>query len=85
MHLPDELAERLAAVAARRGVGVDQVAAELVTAGLSSTGPETGTPQQRRRLSFAGSGSSGPDGGDIARRHRQVIAEAFAGKTARDV
>ena len=41
VHLPDELAVRLAAEAARRGVDIDQVAAAMVTAGL--TEDHTGT------------------------------------------
>ena len=87
VHLPDPLAAQLAAVAARRGVGVDQVAAELVAAALAhETATQVPAPEAPvRRLAFAGIGSSGPGGGDIARRHRQVLAEAFAGKTARDV
>ena len=36
IHLPDELARRLEAEAARRGVSNDLVAAELVAAGLAS-------------------------------------------------
>jgi hypothetical protein len=87
VHLPDPLAGQLTAVAARRGVAVDQVAAELVAAGLAhdTTTQDLAPAAPARRLAFAGIGSSGPGGGDIARRHRQVLAEAFAGKTARDV
>lgn len=36
VHLPDELARRLEAEAARRGLSVDVVAAELVAAGLGA-------------------------------------------------
>ncbi len=34
VHLPDDLAGRLAAEAARRGVSIDELSAELVAAGL---------------------------------------------------
>ncbi len=36
VHLPDELGEPLAAAAAARGVGMEQIAAELVAEGLAS-------------------------------------------------
>ena len=38
-----------------------------------------------KRFRFVGMGDSGPSGGDIGRRHRQVIGEINATKTARDV
>lgn len=79
VHLPDELGERLAAEATRRGISVDQVAAEALSVQFPEHRPEK-TP---RRLSFAGIGASGV--GDIARRHKQVIAEDFADKTAADL
>lgn len=75
VHLPDELAERLAAVAARRGVDVDQVAAELVTAGLTETESSDQDRQPRRRLSFAGVGASTTGRG--ARDAEQMLAEGF--------
>lgn len=50
VHLPDELARRLEVEAARRGLSVDVVAAELVAAGL---GADTALE------SFIGSGRSG--------------------------
>jgi plasmid stability protein len=53
VHLPDELAAPLAAAAAARGVGVEQVAAELVAEGLAGQdAPDT-------LEAFLGSGSSG--------------------------
>lgn len=76
VHLPDELAARLAAEASRRGVQVDEVAAELVSAGLDRSG--TDDPWE----AFIGSGHSGR--GDLARRHREILTEDSAGKTARD-
>jgi hypothetical protein len=75
VHLPEELSRRVEAVAAERGTSAEQVAVEAIEAQLPA----------RRRLSFSGVGSSGPGGGDIGRRHREVIAEAFADKTASDV
>lgn len=75
VRLPEELARRVEAVAAERGVSPEQVAVDAIEAQLPA----------RRRLSFSGVGSSGPAGGDIGRRHREVIAERFADKAARDV
>ncbi|GAC1388738.1 MAG: hypothetical protein NVSMB4_14880 [Acidimicrobiales bacterium] len=75
VHVPEELARRVEAVAAERGTSPEQVAVEAIEAQMP--GP--------RRLSFSGIGSSGPDGGDIGRRHREVISERFADKSARDV
>lgn len=75
VHLPEDLARRVEAVAAQRRQSPEQVAIEAIEAQLPA----------RRRLSFSGIGSSGAGGGDIARRHREIIAEAFADKTAEDV
>ena len=59
VHLPDELAGRLAAAAARRGIGVDEIAVELVTAGLTGADTAHREPGQTvRRLSFAAVGAS---------------------------
>ena len=75
VHLPEELARRVEAIAAERGTSPEQVAVDAIEAQLP--GPH--------RLSFSGAGSSGPDGGDIGRRHREIIAERFADESARDV
>jgi hypothetical protein len=78
IEVDDEVAERVSSAAAERGVAPEQVAAELVSSGsLSAPG--------RRRFAFAGMGDSGPTGGDIGRRHREVIAQSVASKSARDV
>jgi hypothetical protein len=74
VRVPDELADRLAAEAARRGISVDELSAQLLSAGLGGTDALE---------EFIGSGHSGR--GDLAGRHRQIAAEAFAGKTARQV
>jgi len=73
VELPEEIAERLRVLAAAKGITIEQAALEMIAAQLP--GP--------RRLSFAGIGDSGHD--DTARRHREIIAEHFADKTARDV
>jgi hypothetical protein len=78
VHLPDDVARRLAAEAQRRGRDVDEVAAEVLAAGLP---PDTGPP---RRLSFLGIGASGGKE-RVAERHREIIAGHFADKTASDV
>ncbi|MDP9402621.1 MAG: hypothetical protein M3P85_04660 [Actinomycetota bacterium] len=79
IEVDDEVAERVAGAAAERGVAPEQVAAELVTNGVL-----TGS-WRRRRFGFVGMGDSGSGGGDIGRRHREVIAESVAHKSARDV
>ncbi|HVA61838.1 MAG TPA: hypothetical protein VNG13_15080 [Mycobacteriales bacterium] len=80
VRLPEELAARLATEASRRGLSVDELTTQLLADWLP-----TDTVGGPRRLSFAGVGSSAPGGGDLARRHKQLRAEAFADKTARDV
>lgn len=75
LNLPEELARRIEAVAAARHQSPEQVALEAIEAQLPV----------RRQLSFSAVGSSGPGGGDIARRHREIIAEELADKSARDV
>jgi hypothetical protein len=60
VHLPDELAERLAAEAARRGMSVDEVAAELLAASFTPVG-RTGR-QVDPLEAFIGSGDSGDPG-----------------------
>ena len=74
VHLPEELARRLEAAAAERGVSPEQVAVEAIEARLPA----------RRRLSFIGIGHSGGTE-SVAERHREIIREHFADKTASDV
>lgn len=73
VHVPHDLAARLEAEAARRGVDVDELSAELLTAGLSGDDLEA----------FIGSGHSGP--GDLGRRHREIKAEHTRGRSAREL
>jgi predicted transcriptional regulator len=75
VHLPDELVRRVEAAAATRNKTPEQVAVEAIEAQLPV----------RHRPSFSGVGSSSLDRGDIAQRHREVLAEGFSVKTARDV
>ncbi|MHB8342277.1 MAG: hypothetical protein ACYDB7_14080 [Mycobacteriales bacterium] len=53
VHLPDDLAARLATEASRRGTDVDQVAAELVAAGLDQPAVDDALE------AFIGCGASG--------------------------
>jgi plasmid stability protein len=70
VHLPDELRERLAAEAARRGKSVDELVAEMVAKQLPVQPPaDTGEDALE---AFIGSGSSGR--GDLGRRHREIRA-----------
>lgn len=85
VNLPDDAARRLTAEAARRGITVDELVAELV-ATLPTSSPEAAAPEGpgRRRLSFIGMGASG-GGESVAERHREIIREHFANKSASDV
>jgi hypothetical protein len=78
VHLPQDLAARLAAEATRRGVSVDELSAELLNAGLGSS-PEVsdGDPLE----AFIGSGASGRQ--DLGRRHRQIRAQLTEGRDSR--
>lgn len=75
VHIPDDLARRLEQVAADRKQAPEQVALDAIEAQLP-----TG-----RRVSFSGIGASGLRDGSVARRHREVLADAAASKTARDI
>ena len=74
VHLPEELARRVEAVAAARHQSPEQVALDAIDAQLPAS----------RRLSFIGIGASGGSE-SVAERHREIIAEHFADKTASDV
>jgi hypothetical protein len=56
VHLSEDLANRLAAEAARRGISVDEVAAEALAARYPRPGSEPGYDALE---AFIGSGSSG--------------------------
>ncbi len=79
VELPADVLARLESEAARRGVTIDVIIAELA-AQLPANVPVDGA----HRLSFAGIGASGTTE-PVGRRHREIIAEHFADKTARDV
>jgi len=76
VDLDDNTLDALRAEAERRGVSIDVVVAESVREHLAGATP-------RRQLSFVGIGASGRTDG--AERHREIIAEAYADKTAQDV
>lgn len=71
VHLPDELAARLAAEASRRGQDLDQVAADLLDHQLP-TQPLDGQPPERRQLSFAATLSAEPE---LAQRAEDLLDE----------
>ena len=75
VHLPDDLAGRLAAEAARRGVSIDELSAELVAAGLPADTPSAHEPDALQ--AFIGSGDSG-DPLWAARETVELRAEAAA-------
>ncbi|MGH9295110.1 MAG: ribbon-helix-helix protein, CopG family, partial [Acidimicrobiales bacterium] len=70
VHLPDELADRLAAEAARRGLSVDELSALLLAAGLPSPGAAADPLE-----AFIGSGDSA-DPAWATRPTRELRAEA---------
>lgn len=74
MHVPEDLAARLVAEAARRGVSVDELSADLLAAGLSGEDPLE---------AFIGSIHSGR--GDLGRRHREIKAQLTEGLSAREL
>jgi adenylosuccinate synthase len=71
VDLPDELADRLAAAAAERGVTLEALVVEAVEAQYPV----------RRRPSFVGIGRSGRS--DTSERYKEIRRQAFADKTAR--
>ena len=56
LHLPDELAERLAAEASLRGMSVEELAAEALAARFAEAGSD---PGHEALEAFIGSGASG--------------------------
>ncbi|HZD23264.1 MAG TPA: hypothetical protein VE569_07660 [Acidimicrobiia bacterium] len=76
VELSEETLSRLRAEAARRGLSIDDVIAELV-AQLPARKPGG-------QLSFAGVGSSGTTKA-IGRRHREIITEEHEHKKASDM
>jgi hypothetical protein len=73
LHLPEDLARRLAAEAARRGISVDEVAAEALAAGLEDHQVVAGGA--KRRLAFAAIGGSGQARG--AAEADELLSEGF--------
>jgi len=72
VHVSQSLGDRLAAEAARRGLTVDELSAELLAAGLGQPG---GSANPRRHLAFAGAGASGSSRG--AEQADDLLAEGF--------
>lgn len=72
LELPDEVARRLAAEAARRGLSPEEVAVEAIEAQLPPEAPER---RPRRRLSFVGMGAS--ESGRRAAETDAMLAEGF--------
>lgn len=80
VELPDEALRRLEAEAARRGVGIDVVIAELAT--QLPAGEPTGEAHGHR-FSFTAIGASGRSDG--SERHAEIIRTAYDDKSAADV
>ena len=77
IELPDDALARLRAEATRRGVSIDVIVAELADRLPAQPTPNT------RSLSFIGIGASGTKE-PIGRRHREIVRDAHAQKTAKD-
>lgn len=75
-ELSEETLSRLEADATRRGVGIDEVIAELAT--------RLPAPGKGRGPSFAGVGASGTREA-VGRRHREILDEESSDKTASDM
>jgi hypothetical protein len=74
VHLPDELADRLAAEATRRGMTVDELAAETLRARFPA--PASSNSGDDVLEAFIGSGDSG-DPSWAARPTSELRAEAY--------
>jgi hypothetical protein len=74
VNLPDDAARRLAAEAARRGITVDEVIAELA-ATLPGGAPGAPERPEKRRLEFVGMGAS--TSGRRAADADEMLAEGF--------
>lgn len=76
VDLPPEVLRRLEAEAARRGITVDEVIAELAA---RLPADETETAKRTRRLSFVGIGASGDTRPfDIHRQREQLASRKLA-------
>ncbi|HUZ84116.1 MAG TPA: hypothetical protein VMU66_05440 [Gaiellales bacterium] len=74
VHLPEELARRVEAAAAARGVPAEQVALEAIDAQLD-THLGVSAASGRRRLAFASIGASGSARG--AAEADELLAQGF--------
>jgi hypothetical protein len=79
LDLPEAAQARLEAEAARRGITLTKLVAELAE---RLPAPADMTEERRHRLSFIGAGHSGR--GDLSQRHREIRAEQTAGLSAAD-
>ncbi|HEV8063368.1 MAG TPA: hypothetical protein VGP46_00995 [Acidimicrobiales bacterium] len=70
VHLPEDLARRVAEEASQRHMSAEQLAIEAITAHFPAVGSEADGDALE---AFIGSGHSGR--GDLARRHKEIRAE----------
>lgn len=75
VHLPEDLAQRLLDVADARHRTPEEIALQALDQYLP----------RRRSLGFSGVGTSGTPANDLAQRHRGVLVESLADKSARDI
>jgi len=79
VHLPDELVDRLAAEAARRGISVDALAAETLATRFPAAGTDANAEDPLE--AFIGSGDSG-DPSWASRPTGELRAEAYRRRQA---
>lgn len=79
VHLPEELVDRLAAEAARRGMSVDELAAQTLTDRFPASGSQT--VGEDALEAFIGSGDSG-DSSWAGRPAGELRAEAYRRRQA---
>jgi len=72
VHIPDDVAERLAAAAAERGSTTEDIAADVLTQHAPTT-TEVPPNTTGHRFAFIGIGSSGRS--DLSERVEELLAE----------
>lgn len=74
VHVPDDVAGRLAAAAAERGTSTEDVAADVLTQHAPPTQPAS-SRTTGHRLSFIGLGASGRS--DLSERTEEILRAEF--------
>lgn len=75
VHIPDDVAQRLAAAAAERGTSTEDVAAAVLTQHAPTATEAPVNDKTGHRFAFIGIGSSGRS--DLSERVEELLAEDF--------